>query len=219
MSWWQQPKVNKVIMTMIYADFLLISATGFLAPIYAVFVTKQVAGASLATVGFVTTLFWVVKSAMQLPVSSYIDSVKGERDDFRVMVTGAVIASAVPLLYYLFVRETWQMFAVETLNGIGYAMLVPTWLAIYTRHIDRHREGWEWMLHSNAVGLGFAITSSVGGVLAERFGFSIIFLLTSAFSFVGAALLTLIGKDMDGTAPRSGSSTAFVIAAEKEKLP
>lgn len=218
MSWWQQPKVNKVIMTMIYSDFLLISATGFLAPIYAVFVTKQVQGASLATVGFVTTLFWVVKSVMQLPVSSYIDAVKGEKDDFVFMVAGALIVSLVPLLYYFFVRETWQMFAVETLNGIGYAMLVPTWLAIYTRHIDRHREGWEWMLHSNAIGLGFAVTSTVGGVLAERFGFGVIFLLTAGFSFVGSLLLLLIRKDMDGAKPGSVAA-ALAIAAEREKLP
>ncbi len=206
-------------MIMIYSDFLVISASGFLSPIYAVFVTRQVVGATLATVGFVTTMFYVVKSALQFPISSYADSVKGENDDFKLMVIGTFIVSVVPLIYYFFVHEVWEMFAAETLNGIGYAMIIPTWLAIYTRHIDRHRESWEWMLHSNAVGLGFAVTATVGGVLAERFGFGVIFLLTSAFSFVGAGMLLLIKHDMHGADHRDGFSDGFVIAAEKEKLP
>ena len=217
MAWWKREKVNKVVLTMVYADFLLISATGFLSPIAAVFVTTQIVGATLATVGFVTTLFWVVKSAVQIPVSSYVDAHPGEGDDFRFMIIGCVICSVVPLLYYLYAREVWHLFALETLNGIGYAMQVPTWLAIFTRHIDKHRESSEWTLHSNAIGLGFAATAAVGGVLADRFGFRVLFLLVSAVSFFGTVTLLLIKDDMfrsDGHEIDHGHG----IQAVKEKM-
>ncbi len=204
---------------MVYADFLLISATGFISPISAVYITTQIAGATVATVGFVTTLFWVVKSAVQIPVSAYADANPGERDDYALLVGGSLIMAIVPLLYYFFAREVWHVFALETLNGIGYAMSVPTWLAIFTRHIDKHRESSEWTLHSNAVGLGFAATAAIGGVLADRFGFKILFLLLSAFTFLGIAALLYIKKEMLEKDGRDGiAAPAIVISEQKPKL-
>lgn len=217
MIWWRRQQVNKVVMTMVYADFLLISASGFLSPISAVYITTQIAGATLATVGFVTTLFWVVKSAVQIPVSAYADAQRGERDDFQFMIVGCIISSVVPLLYYFYVREVWQLFAVETLNGVGYALQVPTWLAIFTRHIDRHRESSEWTIHSNAIGLGFAAAAAVGGVLADRFGFRVLFLLVSAFMFMGTVALLFIKDEMlasDG----HDIPQAYAISEQKEKM-
>ncbi len=203
---------------MVYADFLLISATGFISPISAVYITTHIAGATIATVGFVTTLFWVVKSAVQVPVAAYADAKPGERDDYMLMVAGSVIMAIVPLLYYFFIREVWQVFAVEALNGIGYAMSVPTWLAIFTRHIDKHRESSEWTLHSNAVGLGFAATAAIGGVLADRFGFKVLFLLLSAFTFLGIIALLYIRKEMVSPRGRDGRfSEAFAMDAKKSK--
>jgi MFS family permease len=199
MRWLKKRGVNRIVLVMVYADLLLISATGFISPIIAVFLTTQIRGATIATVGFVTTLFWVVKSAFQIPVAAYVDSKRGERDDYQMMVAGCVVTAVCPLLYYFFASEIWHVFAIETLNGIGYAMSVPTYLAIFTRHIDKHRESSEWTLHSNAIGLGFAAAAAMGGVLADRFGFRVLFLLVSAFTFLGVVALLAIKDDiMDG---------------------
>ncbi len=215
MQLWKKTGLNKIVFTMISSDFLVVSAPGFVSPIVAVFLTTQVQGATLATVGFATTLFWVVKSAVQVPVSAYIDARRGERDDFAIMVIGTTIVSIVPLLYYFFAHEVWQVYLFETINGIGYAMQVPTWLAIFTRHIDRHREGTEWMFHSNAIGLGYAGTAALGGVLAERFGFRVIFLLVSAFLFLGSAALLAMRDEIAASDAKDGASAA--LAEEREK--
>lgn len=220
LNWFRKPQVNKVILTMVYADFLLISATGFLTPIAAVFITTQIAGATVATVGFATTVFWVVKSAFQIPVASYVDAKRGEHDDYQLMVIGAVMMAVVPLLYYLFAREVWHVFALEVLNGIAYALHIPTWLAIFTRHIDKHKESSEWTLHSNAIGLGFAASAAIGGVLAERFGFRVLFLLVSAFMFLGTVVLLIVKDSMlDGDGKDEGAAAAISLSSQKQKLP
>ena len=92
----RKPVVNRIIKTLIYSDFLLLAAGGFLAPVYAIFVTREIGGGSVAVVGFATTIFWVVKSLAQFPVSWYADQIKGERDDYSMMVVGSAIASLVP---------------------------------------------------------------------------------------------------------------------------
>jgi MFS family permease len=212
---WRKPQINKIVLTLIYSDFLFLSAGGFLTPIYAVYVTQQIHGGTVAVVGFATTIFWIVKSTVQFPVSWYADKVRGERDDFTMLVVGSVIASAVPLLYYLFAERIWHVYALEALNGVGFALAVPTWLAIFTRHIDSHRESTEWTLHSNAIGFGFAAASAVGGLMAERYGFRVIFLLVSAFMFLGTVAILWVKEElMDGS---HGPSNKLELEARLQK--
>ncbi|MEK9152345.1 MAG: MFS transporter, partial [Patescibacteria group bacterium] len=95
-----------------------------------------------------------------------------------------------------FAREAWHIFLFETINGAAYAMMVPTYLAIFTRHIDKFQEGMEWTLHSNAVGIGFAMAAALGGLMADRYGFHVIFILVSAIMFMGTVILLAIGRDI-----------------------
>lgn len=187
-------RVNAVILTLIYSDFLVISAAGLFEPVFAVYLTNQIHGGSLAVAGFATTVFWVVKSVVQVPVSWYVDRKRGEGDDFLFMVVGAAISSVVPLLYYFFAREIWHVYALQALSGVGYGMQVPTWLAIFTRHVDRNLESTEWMMHSNAVGLGIAVAAGFGGAIADRYGIRALFPVVSAFLMLGTIVLLFVRK-------------------------
>jgi MFS family permease len=214
--WLRRPQVNRIITILIYSDLLFLSAGGFLTPIYAVFITGQVRGGSVAVVGFATTIFWVIKSLAQFPVSWYADQIKGERDDYAMMIVGSTIASTVPLLYYFYAVQAWQVYLLEALNGLGFALAVPTFLAMFTRHIDKNRENLEWTLHSNAVGLGFAATAALGGVLGDRFGLRVIFLIVSAVMFLGTAVLLLIKEDILDGDRRDGRAAEFAAQLQKE---
>ncbi|MBU1029260.1 MFS transporter [Patescibacteria group bacterium] len=189
-------RVNHIIQTLIYADLLFFLAVGLVTPIVAVFYVNHINGGNVAMVGLVTALFWLVKSVVQIPVSLYADNHKGERDDYLLMVIGYVIIAVVPMIYALWVGEMWQVFLVETLHGIGYGLAIPTYLSIFTRHIDRQRENFEWMLHSNAVGLSYAAAAAIGGVLANQFGFRLMFMATSAFMFLAPIALLFIRNDI-----------------------
>jgi MFS family permease len=198
MGFFRRQKINRVVMTLVYTDFLFYTAAGFLSPIVAIFYAEGVSGGSIAIAGMVTALFWVVKSAVQVPVSIYADRKKGEGDDFTLMFTGYVIISFVFLGYYLFVDQAWQVFVMEAAKAVGYGLMIPTYMAMYTRHIDKNRENTEWTLHSNAVGLGFAAAAAVGGLLAETFGFRAVFLLTFLLSLLAPVVLLIIRKEIMG---------------------
>lgn len=189
-------RVNAVVLSLIYSDFLTISAAGLFEPIFAVYLTNHIGGGSLAVAGFATTVFWVTKSIAQVPISWYVDKIKGERDDFYFLVVGAVLTSFVPLLYYFFAREVWHIYILQAINGIGYAMQVPTWLAIFTRHIDRNLESTEWMIHSNAIGLGVAVAAGFGGAFADRYGIRALFPLVSVLMFLGAGILVVTRRKL-----------------------
>lgn len=186
------PKLNQVILIIVIADFVLITAFGFLPPIFAVFITQQIAGATVATVGFALTVYWLTKSILQLFVARLVDRNHGEIDDFYFMIAGGLINAALVTLYY-FANQTWHVYTLSFLIGIGDALLVPPFYAIFTRHIDKGREGFEWALYSSfSLGAGSALGGALGGMLATIVGFRAIFPVIGMLTFLATIILLFL---------------------------
>ncbi|MBI4919730.1 MFS transporter [Candidatus Azambacteria bacterium] len=176
--------INKIIRTLVLGDIMFFSASGLIGPIFAIFVVNQVAGATIATAGFAVTINLITRALLQMPVARFIDRRKGEKDDFMLMVIGSTLISIVPFIY-LFVSQVWQLFAAQAVLGIGGALANPGWYAIFTRHIDKNKEGTEWTLENVGVGLAAATTASIGGLVAQRFGFHNLFAIVGVLSLLG----------------------------------
>ena len=179
--------VNKIIRVLVLGDIMFFSAYGLIGPIFAVFVTNQVAGATIATAGFAATINLLVRALLQMPVARYIDRHKGEKDDFIFMVVGSTLISIVPFAYF-FVSTPLHLYLAQAVLGIGGALANPGWYAIFTRHIDKNKEGTEWTLETTGVALAAAITAAVGGVLAKNFGFHSLFLIVGILSLLGLVI-------------------------------
>lgn len=180
--------ISRVVIWLSVADFFLISGWGLVAPIFAVYITGQIEGAGLEVVGLASTIYFLLKSGLQVPLANLIDKIKGERDDFLAMFVGFVIATVVPL-FYIVIKTVPQLFLVQALYGLGNALLYPSWLALFTRHIDKNKEGWEWSLYYTTIDLSGAAVAAIGGYLAKYFGFKSLFLVVSFFSFIGCLTL------------------------------
>ena len=187
--------VNKVIKTLVLADFLLISPWGFVNPILGIFAVSNIEGATLGTVGFATSIYWIIKSVFQIPISRYLDSSKSEADDFYSMIIGTFLVALVPI-GYIFVQTTAHFYLLQIISAIGDAMSVPAWYAIFTRHIDKGKEGFEWTLNSVSVGLGAAWSAAVAGYIGDRFGFVPVFLLTALFILSGGVVFLLLTRKL-----------------------
>lgn len=185
--------INKVIKTLILADLIFLSAFGFLGPIFAVFVIKQIAGGSLQVVGFAAAIYWLIKSILQLPIGHYLDKNHGEKDDLALVVFGYLLTSLVPL-GYLISSLPWHIYLLQGIQAFSLAMLVPAWSAIFTRHIDKNQEAFEWSLESTSIGLGMGITGALGGVIASHFGFNVVFIIVAILAFIGGLLPLCLWK-------------------------
>ncbi len=188
-------KINKVVKTMIKADLIFVSAFGLITPIFAVFILDQIKGGDVKMVGFAAAIYWILKSLLQVPIGRYLDKNVGEKDDFYFVVGGYFLAVLVPL-GYIFSSLPWHIYGLQALYAIAMGMAIPGWAAIFTRHIDKGKEAFEWSLESTAIGLGVGITGAVGGVLASKFGFDTVFIFAAIIALVGAILLTAIYKDV-----------------------
>ncbi len=187
--------ISSVVRYMTLADLFIVSGLGLITPIFAVYIVESIPNAGVDVVGIATMIYLITKSIFQIPVGNIIDKIKGERDDFWFLFAGFFLYSLIPLLY-IFISQAWHLYLVEFLFGVLSATVFPSWYAIFTRHIDKDKEGIEWGTYNTLVDLGGAFSAGVGGMLAANFGFKSLFILASVMILVSVFVLPFIYKDM-----------------------
>ncbi len=188
-------KMNPVIKFLTLSDIMIMGGFSFIGPIFAVFITGQIVGGSVEVVGIAEGILLTVRSLMQIPFGWMIDKIKGERDDFWFMFVSSLMLALVPILY-IFCDTPTKLYAVQFLYGLFSAAALPTWLAIFTRHIDKQREGYEWGIYQTASGLSMAACASLGGFLANEYGFKALFIVVSLLNVFGSLFLIGIYSHM-----------------------
>ncbi len=183
------------------SDFMVSGGFGVFAPILAVFVTNQISGGSIATVGIAAAIVQIVKVIFQIPIAHFLDKDHGEYDDFFSMIFGSFLVALVPFLY-LFADKIAHVYIIQGLYGLGLAFLVPPWYAIFSRHLDKMNENIEWSIESVSIGIAGALSAGIGGFLAQKFGFNIVFFVGGVVSLFGAFMQTKIYGDIRAKVPR-----------------
>lgn len=194
-------RISHVIKTLVISDFFINAGFSVFAPVFAVFVTKQIDGGSLEVIGFAAAIFQSFKAGLQIPISRYLDKNHGEYDDFYSMVFGTALVALIPFLY-LFASTAVHIYIIQAIYGIGAAFAIPPWYAIFSRHLDKLKENVEWSLDSVAIGIAGALSAAMGGILAQKFGFEFVFIAGGIFAVLGAILQLKIFHDLKGKVAR-----------------
>ncbi len=196
-------RINKVIKVLVFSDLFLNAGWGLISPILAVFIIGNIKGGSVEVAGMAVGIYLLAKSFLQIPIANYLDMNHGEKDDYLAMFLGTILAAITPIIF-IFSTLPWHIYVAQGIHALGMAMAVPSWYAIFGRHITKRREALCWGLDSTSIGLGAGLSGIVGGFLAESFGFIPLFIGVSVLSFVAAFLFLLIAKDILPKVPQNG---------------
>jgi len=183
---------NRAIQILLFFLFIVNVGEGLFSPILAVFITDFIFGATLKTVGFAVALYAITKSIIQVPLARRLDKQIGEKDDFYIMLAGAII-STIYTFGFLFIKFSSHFYLLSMIGGIGAACLLAAYYGTFARHVDKGLEGFEWGLFS-AVGLtlSVAIGGAIGGVLTDVFGFKTTFLTAGSLNILATILLLFL---------------------------
>jgi len=184
-------KVGRLVKYFVLSDFFLLGGWGFLDPIFSVFIIQRVAGATLATVGIAAAIYWILKSALQIPIAKYLDRTSGERDDFMVLV-GGILLAGVSVIAMSWVTQIWELYAIHAIHAVAFAMYFASWPTIFSRHLDKDQVSFDWSLDSTAAGIAAGVTGLLGGLIAEIWGFTAVFVAAGICSFVAAFVLLAV---------------------------
>ncbi len=191
--------ISKIIKTLIISDLFLNLGWGLLSPVFAIFILQNISNAqplqAAKIAGLSALFYWIPRSFLQIPVGIYLDKKHGEKDDFWFMFTGLILISLVPI-GYSFSVVPWHIYLSQVIYATGMAMALPSWLAIFTRHIDKGKEAFEWSMETTAIGTGAGIAGGLSGIAVAIFGFKILFIFVSGFTLFSALILLLIRKNV-----------------------
>jgi MFS family permease len=187
--------MNKVIKILILSDVALIAGLGFITPIFAIFLTDQIQGGNVEVVGYAAAIYWIINSLVLIPFGKYLDRNHGEKDDLWFVIIGNLLAT-LAVFGYIFSRLPWHIYLLQAIYAVGMGMNIPGYTAIFTRHIDKDREAFDWSVRGALIGMATGITGALGGIVAHKFGFNVLFVGVGIFILLSAFLPFLISKEM-----------------------
>jgi len=190
--------LKKIIKIMILSDFVLSLGWGLVSPVFAIFIVEKIVdnlSVAAKTAGFASLCYLVTKAIFQLPLAKFLDKRQNQKDIFFFLVTGTILASIVPI-GYLFSSRAWHIFFWQTLFGFSMAMAHPSWLVIFTKHLDKGKETMEWALETTFLAIGSGIAGLIGGLIVASFGFKVLFILVSFLTLSSSFLLFLIKDEI-----------------------
>lgn len=185
--------INRVIRILVASDFVLFFAVGLFTPIFAIFITEQIRGGTLAVVGMATTMYWIARLLTTVPLSKLMDKTDGEEDEFYFMVIGTLLTAVIFILYTV-ASEVWHVYALQFSFGVLNSMIVPAWRIMFTNHIDREKTGYYWSVEDIGIGLAVAVSAYAGALAAEKFGFNVVLYVVAGLSIVSAFVLTFLRR-------------------------
>lgn len=189
--------INRVIKYLILSDLIFWSGWGLFNPIFAIFVVEKIEGGSVFVVGAAVAIYWIVKALLRTPIGIFLDSLSGERDDYLFLVLGLFVVALIPFGYY-FSSQPWHIYLLQAVHGIAMAVSLSGWDTIFTRHIDRGKEGVEWGVHATTYGLGVGISGLIGGWAVTRFGFEPVLILVGVMGLIGVFVLLGLKNEIKG---------------------
>ena len=188
---------------MIFSDLFMNAGWGLIGPILAIFIIQNIKGGDAIVVGIASGLYFLGKSFLQIPIANYLDLNHGEKDDYLALFLGTLLTAVTPIIF-IFATLPWHLYVAQGIHALGMAMAVPSWYAIFGRHITKKREALCWGLDSSALGLGAGLAGIAGGFLVGIFGFEFLFILVAMLNVISALLFLLITKDILPKVPQRG---------------
>lgn len=185
--------MDRTLILLIISDILILSSFGLVNPILAIFIKEDLAGGSIVAAGTAVAIFWGLKSVLQLPLSRIIDS---RRKKTGFLILGTLVIAIVPFIYMLS-KNVYHIYVAQAIYAVGAAMAYPSWINLFTLHLDKKHRGFEWAVWSAGVGIGTGITAYLGAELAVLIGFRSVFLITGFFSVVGMLILFFIDRSYE----------------------
>lgn len=175
-------QINPLIRVYILAETILFSAYNAVIPIFAVFVTNNISGGSVEIAASSYSTYLIFRVLFEIVSGMKIAKVS---DRYKILVTMLGI-TIVSISYIGFALSTtiWTIFIFFAVMGIGLGIASPAKNSLFSTHLDKHRETTEWAMLDAAVFTGMALSASLGGFIAMRYGFPLLFYVVAILTIL-----------------------------------
>lgn len=186
--------MNKYLKVLLLGSYIWYLGEGLLGPLYAVF-AEQVGGDILDLTG---------AYAVYLIVTGIVSIIVGRIADNKLyakylMILGYFL-NAAGTFAYLLVDSPIDLFAVQASLGVANALATPTWIELFSTHLDKKYIGREWGFSEGGPSIitGFALV--LGGFIVSQYSFQTLFIIMGSIqvlALIAQSTILFMGKKED----------------------
>jgi MFS family permease len=176
-------QVNPFVKAFIISDSLLWGSWNLITPISAIFVATVIPGGDIQTAAFAFSIYQVARVLFELLSGEIL-----RKSSDRKKLTFTVIGMTILTLAYLglvFTESPTALYAFYSLTGVGIGLATPAKNSLFALHLDKNREAIEWGQADAVIFICNALAAVVGGYIATKYGFQILFALAAVINLTG----------------------------------
>jgi len=191
--------MNRTLKILLLTDACFIFAAGLFGPIYAIFV--EGIGGDLLDAGWAAAAFMLAAGVVVFLLSRWENRVH----HFEPMIIGGYAIRTVAIFGYIFVADAWHLMVVQIILGLGEALTIPAYDALFTTHIDKGQEASRWGDWEAMAYIVTALSAVIGASIATAFGFQTMFIAMFGVSLGGLIISIRLMPELIHRLPKRAS--------------
>lgn len=184
--------MNSVVKAFIISEIFLWSSWNAIIPIFAIFAATKIPGGNTEIAASSFSAYLIVRVIFDLVSGRYLAKSK-EIQKFIITIVGIIFIS-VGYLGFAQAQNVVSLFVFYSIIGVGLGIATPAKNSLFSTHLDKNKEVTEWSIYDGFVFMGMAMAATIGGFVANRYGFTFLFNLVAVTNLLSIIPYILYAK-------------------------
>lgn len=175
--------INEVVKAYIIAESFVWAAWNFVTPIFAVFVINSIEAGSVQLAGMAFSTYLISRVVFEL-ISGKLLIHSSDNKKYIFTIIGIAFIS-LAYLGFAFAKTLPMLFLFYAVAGVGLGIASPAKNALFSMHLDKNKESSEWGIADAMTFIAMALAATIGGFVAEQYGFTWLFFIAFVVNLLG----------------------------------
>lgn len=191
--------MNGVVKAFIISEIFLWSSWNAIIPIFAIFAATKIPGGNTEIAASSFSCYLVVRVIFELISGRYLARSK-ETQKFIISIIGIALMS-LGYLGFALTDNIPSLFLSYGIIGMGLGISSPAKNSLFSTHLDKNKEVIEWSMYDGFIFMGMAMSATIGGFVANSYGFTFLFYLVAITNLISIIPYVLYAKKKGTTEP------------------
>lgn len=184
--------MNSIVKAFIISEIFLWSSWNAITPIFAIFAATEISGGNTEIAASSFSAYLIVRVIFELVSGRYLAKSK-DIQKFAVSIIGIFLVS-LGYLGFALTKNVSSVFVFYGVIGMGLGIASPAKNSLFSTHLDKDKEVAEWSIYDGFVFMGMAMSATIGGFVANRYGFAFLFYLVAITNLLSIIPYILYAK-------------------------
>ena len=184
--------MNPIVRAFIISEIFLWSSWNAITPIFAIFAANSVVGGNAEIAASSFSVYLIVRVIFEL-ISGRFLGTANENRKIAFAVIGVLFMS-IGYAGFAMTKTVLPLYLFYGIIGMGLGIATPAKNSLFSMHLDKNKEVTEWSIYDGFVFMGMAMSATIGGFVANRYGFSFLFYLVAVTNLLSIIPYILYAK-------------------------